>query len=77
MKVKFIWQGQETEVEAEEGHTFLDIALIAKISPPYSCTEGHCGTCEAILDNGERVRTCQTLPRSDFHIIDYDKAQRN
>ena len=75
MKVKFIWQGKETTVEAEEGRTFLDLALMAQISPPYSCTEGHCGTCEAITKSGETIRTCQSLPKSDFEVIDYDKAQ--
>lgn len=75
MKVKFIWQGQETTVDVEEGRTILDLALMARISPPYNCTEGHCGTCEAITDTGERIRTCQAVPRSDFQVIDYDKAQ--
>lgn len=75
MKVQFIWHGQETTVEAEEGRTVLDLALIAGIAPPYDCTEGHCGTCEAITETGERVRTCQAVPKSDFQVIDYDKAQ--
>lgn len=77
MKVKFIWQGKETTVEAEEGRTFLDLALMAGISPPYSCTEGHCGTCEAITETGSVIRTCQSLPKSDFEVIDYDKAQHS
>lgn len=77
MKVKFIWQGKETTVEAEEGRTYLDLALIAQISPPYSCMEGRCGTCEAITQSGETIRTCQSLPKSDFEVIDYDKAQHS
>lgn len=75
MKVKFIWHGQETVVDAEEGRTILDLALIARISPPYECMEGNCGTCEAITESGERVRTCQAVPKSDLQVIDYDKAQ--
>jgi len=74
------------ETVLEEGHTLLDGALIAKIDPPFSCLEGVCGTCEARIESGEvrdvlgsaaegypdRVKTCQTFPKSSLVIVDYD-----
>ncbi|WII73096.1 2Fe-2S iron-sulfur cluster binding domain-containing protein [Bdellovibrio sp. 22V] len=86
MKVKFILNGEEIEVEGESGRSILDIALIAGIHPPYSCMEGHCGTCTAKIEVGEvsedktpdgKVRTCQALPKSDYVVVDYDKGQSN
>lgn len=74
MKIKFILNGRESEIEAESGRTILDIALIARLDPPFSCMEGHCGTCEALIE-GQVVRTCQTVPSSDFTIVDYDKCR--
>ena len=84
MKIKFINADRETEVEAEEGRSLLDIALIARVDPPYSCLEGSCGTCRAFIEVGETtedssesrvVRTCQAIPRSDFIVVNYDKTE--
>ncbi|MBO9666388.1 MAG: 2Fe-2S iron-sulfur cluster binding domain-containing protein [Bdellovibrio sp.] len=83
MKVCYILNGQKTEVQAEEGHTLLDTALIAKIPAPYSCMEGSCGSCEAVIEEGRTsedqentqiVRTCQALPKSEFVVVNYDKG---
>lgn len=85
MRVQFIIQGKSTEVEVEEGRTLLDAALIARLSPPYSCMEGSCGSCEAFIEQGETtedkenshvVRTCQALPKSDYTIVNYDKVSK-
>ncbi|AHZ83720.1 2Fe-2S iron-sulfur cluster binding domain-containing protein [Bdellovibrio bacteriovorus] len=83
MKIKYILKGQEYEVEAESGRTLLDVALIARLNPPYSCMEGNCGTCEALIEEGltsenkevsRVVRTCQAVPSSEFVIVNYDKS---
>ncbi|HWU43825.1 MAG TPA: 2Fe-2S iron-sulfur cluster binding domain-containing protein [Bdellovibrio sp.] len=83
MKIKFVIHGKEIEVEGESGRTLLDIALIAKINPPYSCLEGNCRTCEAVIEQGETsedhpglqvVRTCQAVPKSETLVVNYDKA---
>ena len=71
MKITFLWNGKTTVVDGEEGRTLLDLALMAGIQPPYSCLEGRCGTCEAVVA-GEIVRTCQVLPALDM-VVDYDK----
>ncbi|MDG0815392.1 2Fe-2S iron-sulfur cluster binding domain-containing protein [Bdellovibrio svalbardensis] len=84
MKIQFILGGVETEVEAESGRNLLDIALVARLRPPYSCLEGHCGTCEAFIEHGETsedktdthiVRTCQAIPKSDSVRVNYDKVE--
>ena len=81
-RVQFIIQGKSTEVDVEEGRTLLDAALMARLSPPYSCMEGSCGTCEASIEVGATsedkadssvVRTCQALPQSDYVVVNYDK----
>jgi len=80
MKVKFIYGGEEREIDADEGRTLLDMALIAQIPAPYSCMEGHCHTCEARIESGrtsegtEIVRTCQALPWSEYVVVNYDKG---
>ncbi|UOF00909.1 2Fe-2S iron-sulfur cluster-binding protein [Bdellovibrio reynosensis] len=83
MKIKFILNKEEYEVEGEEGRSILDIALINKLSPPYSCMDGHCGTCEAKVLQGQTsedkegsqtVRTCQAIPSSEYVVIAYDKG---
>lgn len=87
MKIKFILGGVETEVDGESGRSLLDIALIARLLPPYSCLEGSCGTCEALIEEGKTsedtegkiapryVRTCQAVPRSESVIVNYDKVE--
>ncbi|XGC80394.1 2Fe-2S iron-sulfur cluster binding domain-containing protein [Bdellovibrio bacteriovorus] len=83
MKIKFILNGEETVAEGEKGRSLLDIALINKLSAPYSCMDGHCGTCEARILEGqtsedkegsEIVRTCQAIPSSEYVAVSYDKG---
>ena len=85
MQVKFILNNQETIVDAEEGRSLLDLALIARINPPYSCLEGNCRSCLAMIEVGEvsedkdetkLVRTCQAVPRSELVVANYDKVAR-
>lgn len=85
-KVVYTINNVETEVELESGRTLLDGALISQLNPPYSCLEGVCSTCEAVVEKGEvnvrsgcetdehprRVKTCQTFPKSSFVKINYD-----
>ncbi|WP_168196476.1 2Fe-2S iron-sulfur cluster binding domain-containing protein [Bdellovibrio sp. NC01] len=87
--MKFILNNQETTVEAEEGRSLLDLALIARINPPYSCLEGNCRSCLAVIEFGDVggdvpedkdeknvVRTCQAVPRSELVVANYDKVAR-
>lgn len=83
MKIKYVLAEKETVVEGESGRTLLDLALMARLSPPYSCMEGNCRTCEAFIEEGETsedhegsrvVRTCQAQPSSDWVIVNYDKV---
>ncbi len=85
-KVVYIINKKSTEVELESGQTLLDGALIQKLDPPYSCLEGVCSTCEAVIEQGEvtaipgeetdnnlrRIKTCQTFPKSSFVKVNYD-----
>lgn len=83
MEVKYILRGQEIVVEGESGRTLLDLALISRLNPPYSCLEGSCGACEAWIEAGTTsenpegsrvVRTCQAQPSSEWVIVNYDKV---
>ncbi|WP_374075483.1 2Fe-2S iron-sulfur cluster binding domain-containing protein [Bdellovibrio bacteriovorus] len=83
MKIKYVIGGKEVEIAGESGRTLLDMALIAKLNPPYSCLEGTCGTCEAMIEQGKTsedkeethiVRTCQALPWSEYVVVNYDKG---
>ena len=44
--------GNEYVVPIVGGQTLLDAALTAGIDAPNSCVEGHCGTCMALLREG-------------------------
>ncbi|UXR64302.1 2Fe-2S iron-sulfur cluster binding domain-containing protein [Bdellovibrio bacteriovorus] len=83
MKITYIIRENKIEVEGEAGRSLLDIALINHLNPPYSCMEGHCGTCEAVIEEGSTtedqegsrvVRTCQAQPSSEWVIVNYDKS---
>ncbi|MFM6930316.1 MAG: 2Fe-2S iron-sulfur cluster binding domain-containing protein, partial [Bdellovibrio sp.] len=52
-RVQFIIQGKAVEIDVDEGRTLLDAALMARLSPPYSCMEGTCGSCEAYIESGK------------------------
>lgn len=83
MKITYIIGKKEIEVDGESGRSLLDIALMNQLNAPYSCLEGHCGTCEAVIETGSTtedhegsrvVRTCQAQPSSDWVIVNYDKS---
>lgn len=89
VKVVFVINGKEVTVSMSEYESVLEAALKAKIGPPYSCLEGVCGSCSAVLEDGEvdsiegRVntesrdrtfKTCMAQPKSKFLRVNYDKA---
>ena len=50
---RLILDGEEHRVPIAGGQTLLAAALAAGIDAPCSCTDGHCGTCMAVLRSGE------------------------
>jgi ferredoxin len=84
LKCRITCNGQSKEVEIQEGEGFLEAAMKAEMDPPYSCLEGICGTCEAVLEEGQAeefsekvqgpqvIKTCVSRPKSDT-VINYDK----
>lgn len=89
VKIVFVINGQEHETTMSESQSVLEVALRLQINPPYSCLEGICGTCSALLESGEvdsiegRVnehdanrtfKTCMAQPKSKFLRVNYDKA---
>lgn len=89
VKVVFVIHGQEYEATMSEFQSVLEVALSLQINPPYSCLEGICGSCSAVLEQGEvdsiegRVneqsenrtfKTCMAQPKSKFLRVNYDKA---
>jgi len=89
VKVTFIWHGKEYETTMSEFESVLEAALKLQIDPPYSCLEGICGSCSAVLEQGEvdsiegRVneqstdrtfKTCMAQPKSKFLRVNYDKT---
>ncbi len=51
--VKVILDGDEYQVEVEDGQTILDAAIDAGIDPPYACKAASCCTCRARVLSGE------------------------
>ena len=51
MKVSL--NGEEFEVDMEEGKTVLECLIDEGKDPPYSCTSGACSTCVAKILEGE------------------------
>ena len=45
--------GENHSVPIAADETLLAASLAAGIDAPYSCTEGHCGTCMSWLRNGD------------------------
>lgn len=50
---RVILDGEEHSVAIDPGDTLLEAALAAGIDAPFSCTEGHCGSCMALLRSGD------------------------
>lgn len=51
-KVKVILDGEDFQLELEEGQTILDAAIEADIDPPYACQAAACCTCRAKVLEG-------------------------
>ena len=50
--VKVILDGEEFQLELEEGQSILDAAIEADIDPPYACQAAACCTCRAKVLEG-------------------------
>jgi ferredoxin len=53
VKVVFVINGMELETTMSESESILEAALRIQINPPYSCLEGICGSCSALIEQGE------------------------
>ncbi len=53
MKITFIIGGSKKEIEYQAGDTLLDTAIKADLNPPYSCMEGVCTACLALIEEGQ------------------------
>ena len=89
VKVVFILHGKEYETMMSGHESILEAALKLQINPPYSCLEGVCGSCAALLEQGEidsvegrvsehstdrRFKSCKAQPKSKFLRVNYDKS---
>jgi len=52
-KIKVILDGENHDLELEEGQTILEAAIEADIDPPYACQAAACCTCRAKVMEGE------------------------
>jgi ring-1,2-phenylacetyl-CoA epoxidase subunit PaaE len=51
--VKIILDGNEYNIQVEDGQTILDAAIEAEIDPPFACRVAACCTCKAKVLSGE------------------------
>ncbi len=59
--------GEERVVPIKVGQTVLDAALLAGIDAPHVCVEGHCGTCMALLREGDvSMASTKALSKRNF-----------
>lgn len=65
--VKIILDGNEYNIQVEEGQTILDAAIEAEIDPPFACRVAACCTCKAKVLSGE-VRMDDDDPLSEEEI---------
>lgn len=85
VKIVYIIDKKATEIELESGRSLLDGAILNQLNPPYSCLEGVCSSCEALIEgevtvisgsetenHPHRVKTCQAFPKSSFVKVKYD-----
>ena len=50
--VTVILNGRKTAVPRRAGETLLETARRAGLSPPFSCEQGNCATCIAVVTEG-------------------------
>lgn len=60
-KITFLVHGQKCEVDYEEGDSLLDCALKNDLNPPYSCMEGVCSACVALVKQGKVIFPDDTI----------------
>jgi ferredoxin len=55
MEVRLCWRdsGRQEVLEVEEGESVLEAAEVAGVGLPFGCRTGACGTCAALLFEGE------------------------
>lgn len=53
LKIKFIINKKTHTVDYESGDSLLDTAIRHDVNPPYSCMEGVCSACLAMVQTGE------------------------
>jgi len=51
--IKALLEGETIEIPAEPEISILEQLIEAGFSPPFSCMEGHCMTCMAVLKKGQ------------------------
>ena len=51
-KVHVLWDGQQYDIQVQEGQTILETLLANEVETPYSCEGGYCGTCKAKITDG-------------------------
>lgn len=87
MNCQITCHGRTEAIQVSSTESLLEAAVKLGMTPPYSCLEGICGTCEARVEKGEVlssdgvllsapnlvVKTCMTRPRSDV-VINYDNV---
>ena len=60
--IEFRVEGRVLQASAEENETILDCALRSSVPAPYSCMEGVCSTCLAVIREGEAVDIIGSAP---------------
>ena len=88
VRARVVLHGRSSEIDVAPGETVLDAGRRAGLELPWSCTAGVCATCRAKvegavdmavnhslepweLEAGYRL-TCQSRPRSQDLVVDYD-----
>jgi ferredoxin len=64
-KIEFEINHQRREVDYDPGESILDCAIRNGLNPPYSCMEGVCTACLALVTEGEVDFPDDTILDSD------------
>lgn len=65
--VRIVLDGDRHELRWPRDKTLVEIMLEAGIAVPYSCREGHCGSCVTTVTSGEvSMDTCDILDEADL-----------
>ena len=65
--VTILLDRQKASVQRVENETLLESARRAGLSPPFSCEAGNCGTCMALLTEGNAtMRTNDVLEEDEL-----------